>query len=339
MTRRRTIREGGGLGASAQLALALGEPDTVVAARIDGDEAQLFRCPTAAEIDSDGSVSATSTGLTGFFSDLGRGAESVRDLRARPEDVAAGFVVSVVATVTELHALPRDTAVTVLHPASLPPAAVDALRDGLDHWGFVGTLRPASSPMPEIAARSALTAQPRSSRSAGRRRAPAPTRAAVAAAAAALVVLIGGATAATHLEQSRDVEPAGARDVVPPVDTSPVDDGAEVGTTDSTAPTTQPGLVPEPAPDAAPEETPEPQESTIVPAPLGPTDVPAPVVPDVPELPALPDTQWPPLTLPELPDLPEFPLPIPRTPAPSSSAAPTTTSAPATTTSRVTATP
>ncbi len=347
MVARRNTRADGRLGdaapASAQLALALGDADTVVAARIDGAEAQLFRCPTVAGLDADGQVVAAASGTSGFVDGLDRaGASEVGGHHLRTGDVAAGFALSVVAAVSDLYGLPRDTTVTVLHPAHLSPAAVEALRDGLDHGGFTGSLRAATSVDSEIAARSELTAQPRPGRPARRRRrAPAPTRAAVLAAAGALVVLVGGATAATHLDGARDVEPATSRDVAPPVGS----------TTTGDAPASTP-TAPDPAApaDAPPAEAADPAPADEdVSTPPSVADVPGfTPAPGTTDVTVPPGVQWPPFSvpdlpnlpdLPDLPPLPEFPLPSTTAPAPSSSTAPTTTSSPSTTTGRVTPTP
>ncbi|MFW0874847.1 hypothetical protein [Rhodococcoides corynebacterioides] len=349
MVARRNTRADGRLGdaapASAELALALGDAGTVVAARIAGAEAQLFRCPTVAGVDASGQVVAASVGTSGFVDGLDRTrAWDVDGRRLRTEDVAAGFVLSVVASVVDLYGLPHDTTVTVLHPASLSAGAVEALRDGLDHAGFVGALRAAASVHPEIAARSELTPQPRLDPTVRRRRrAPAPTRAAVLAAAGALVVLVGGATAASHLDGARDVEPATSRDVVPPA--------GSATTADATSGDETTGTSTAPVP-AAPENAPVPDEPDRAPEAAEPTSPGVAAVPTLAPAPGFttvpvpPDGQWPPFsvpelpTLPNLPSLPEFPLPTGTAPAPSgSSAAPTTTAAPVTTTSPVTATP
>lgn len=354
MVARRNTRADGRLGdaapASAELALALVDAGTVVAARIDGAEAQLFRCPTVAGSDASGQVVAAAAGTSGFVDGLDRTGAWVLDGRhLRTEDVAAGFVLSVVAAVSELYGLPRDTDVTVLHPAHLSPDAVEALRDGLDHGGFGGSLRAATSVDPEIAARSELTPQPRLDRPARRRRrAPAPTRAAVLAAAGALVVLVGGATAATHLDDARDVEPATSRDVVPPVGSATSGD-ATAGDATPEDQAVDPSSTPDPA---APESAPAPKatdSAAVEPPPASATTVPgfAPA-PGLTSVLVPPDGQWPPFSVPDLPDLPdlpglptlpEFPLPATTAPAPTSTAEPTTTPSPSGTTGAVTPTP
>lgn len=354
MVARRNTRADGRLGdaaaASAQLSLTLGDADTVVAARIDGAEAQLFRCPTVAGCDAHGQVVAAAVGTSGFVDGLDRTRAWVLDGRhLRTEDVVAGFVLSVVAAVFELYGLPRDTTVTVLHPAHLSPKAVEALRDGLDHGGFAGSLRAATSVDPEIAARSELTPQPRLDRPARRRRrTPAPTRAAVLAAAGALVVLVGGATAATHLDNARDVEPATSRDVVPPVGSATSGD-ATAGDAAPDDQATDASSTPDPA---APESAPAPDapdSAAVEPSPASATAVPgfAPA-PGLTSVPVPPDGQWPPFSVPDLPDLPdlpglptlpEFPLPATTVPAPTGTTAPTTTPSPSSTTGAVTPTP
>ncbi|MBY6708542.1 hypothetical protein HQ308_17220 [Rhodococcus sp. BP-241] len=332
------------------LVMALTDAETAVSVDIDGGT-ELFECPTAVGLDSDGRVRLDDSeqGVRGFLYAVGdpRGLGLADGRVVRAEDLVAGFVHALTGMLSELYSLPADARCMLLHPAGLSADSIAALRDALDYVGLQDcSLAPATSENPAVAVRAAPShrsspattaasdkafaamvsdsATGRTRRSRTHRRTP--TRAAVSVAAVALAFLAVGGAVGTHDLDSSSVAPLNSQQAITPA--APVVTSSLDSTTTSAAPLPVQEQAPAPV-----QEAPAPE-----------IDTPDPVVPPAPPAAAvepstglgLPTDRFPfappDIDFPDFPSFPEVTVPTPPTVA-SSTPAPTTTSTAPTTTS------